>query len=363
MVLPGYAGYSGGRYVLGPAEMTGGIVETAAANLNSQTDEWAVDITFTREGSALFNKYATAHFQCYTLDESNPPYCALQAIELDATVESAPAIEAPSFPGGATIDGSASKPFTAQQASDLALALRYGALPVHFIIESIETISPSSTSPTAPPSSTSPTAPGLPVAVPFILAPTNVGCPDLDGESRHYTHFAKAPPMCINPAKTYTAKIVTDVGTMTVKFATAQDAAAVNNFIFLAGYHFFDGTVFHRVCTGFVDQGGDPTGTGTGGPGYSFNGGVPKSSKVYTDGALAMANSGSASADGSQFFIVVGNGGPTSLAPNYSYFGQVTAGLSVVNAINHDGSSAAATNGACAPRVVHKIIDVTITEP
>ncbi len=198
--------------------------------------------------------------------------------------------------------------------------------------------------------------------MPFISAPAKVGCPKLNGASPHYTHFAAAPPMCIDPVKTYTAQIVTDIGTMTVKLADAQDPASVNNFVFLAGYHFFDGTAFHRVCTGFIDQGGDPTGTGMGGPGYSFNGGAPSSSKVYTNGALAMANLGSPSSDGSQFFIVVGNSGPTSLTPNYSYVGNVTAGLNVVNAINTDGTSAATTNDACPPRVVHKIIKVTIIE-
>ena len=211
---------------------------------------------------------------------------------------------------------------------------------------------------TAAPTST--TAP--PVSVPLIDAPAKLGCPKLNGSSPHYTHFASAPPMCVDTTKQYTAKIVTDIGTMTAKLTAAQDPASVSNFVFLAGYHFFDGTAFHRVCTGFVDQGGDPTGTGTGGPGYSFNGGTPKSAGVYTNGALAMANSGSATADGSQFFIVVGSTGPTSLAPNYSYFGQVTGGLSVVNAINKDGTSAATTNGSCPPRVVHKIIKVTITE-
>jgi peptidyl-prolyl cis-trans isomerase B (cyclophilin B) len=106
-----------------------------------------------------------------------------------------------------------------------------------------------------------------------------------------------------------------------------------------------------------VDQGGDPTGTGSGGPGYSFNGGAPKSASVYTAGALAMANSGSPSSDGSQFFIVVGKGG-TGLSPNYSYFGEVTSGIAVVNKINADGSA----SSAGVPKVVHKIIKVTITE-
>ena len=200
-----------------------------------------------------------------------------------------------------------------------------------------------------------------PVSVPLVAAPAKVGCPKLNGTSPHYTHFAAAPPMCINTAKTYTAQIVTDIGTMTAKLVAAADPASVNNFVFLAGYHFFDGTAFHRVCVGFVDQGGDPTGTGTGGPGYSFDGGVPKSASVYANGALAMANSGSSSSDGSQFFIVVGNSGPTSLAANYSYFGNVTKGLGVVSAINKDGTPAATTNGSCPPKVVHKIKTVTIT--
>ena len=87
VVLPDYAGYAYGRYVLAPEEMTGSIIKTAAANLNSQTDQWEVDISFTGKGSSQFNKYAATHYQCYVEDESNPPYCALQAIELDATVE------------------------------------------------------------------------------------------------------------------------------------------------------------------------------------------------------------------------------------------------------------------------------------
>ena len=142
VVLPDYAGYAYGRYVLAPAEMSGSIIKTAAANLNSQTDEWEVDISFTGKGSALFNKYAANHYQCYVEDESNPPYCALQAIELDATVESDPAIEAASYNGGATINGSTSDPFTSAQASNLALALSYGSLPVRFVAQDISNVSP-----------------------------------------------------------------------------------------------------------------------------------------------------------------------------------------------------------------------------
>jgi preprotein translocase subunit SecD len=147
VVLPlvgtgGGPAFADGRYVLGPAEMSGSIIKSAAANLNSQTDQWEVDLTFTSRGSTEFNKYAAAHYACYQEDPSNPPYCALQAIELDAVVQSAPAIEAASFPGGATISGSSSNPFTQQQAQNLALALSYGSLPVRFVPQDISSVSP-----------------------------------------------------------------------------------------------------------------------------------------------------------------------------------------------------------------------------
>jgi preprotein translocase subunit SecD len=142
VVLPYYTGYGAGRYVLGPAEMSGSIVKNATATLNSQTDQWEVDINFTGSGSTLFNKYAAAHYACYEEDTSNPPYCALQAIELDATVESAPSIDSNNFNGAATINGSTSDPFTSTQAQDLALALSYGSLPVRFVAQDISNVSP-----------------------------------------------------------------------------------------------------------------------------------------------------------------------------------------------------------------------------
>ncbi len=215
---------------------------------------------------------------------------------------------------------------------------------------------------TLPRETTAPTSSAAtPVSVPLMSAPMNVSCPTLDGSSPHYTHFSSPPPMCINPDKDYTAQVVTDAGTITVKLLAAQNPTTVNNFVFLAGYHFYDGTAFHRVCTGFINQGGDPTGTGMGGPGHSFNGGAPTSSSVYTGGALAMANSGSPSSDGSQFFFVVGSGGK-DLSASYSYFGKVVGGMNVVNKINAGGSSAATTNDICPPKVVHKVIEITIIE-
>ncbi len=142
VVLPNYSGYSAGRYVLAPAEMSGNIVKSATADLDSQTDEWEVVLDFTGAGSTAFNKYAAAHYACYKQDESNPPYCALQAIELDGTVESAPSIDSNNFPGSAEISGSSSAPFTQQEAQSLAQALSYGSLPVRFVAQDIDNISP-----------------------------------------------------------------------------------------------------------------------------------------------------------------------------------------------------------------------------
>jgi preprotein translocase subunit SecD len=142
VVLPNYSGLSAGRYVLAPAEMSGNIVKTATADLDSQTDEWEVVLDFTSAGSTAFNKYAANHYKCYEEDTSNPPYCALQAIELDGTVESAPSIDSNNFPGSAEISGSSSAPFTQAEAQSLAQALSYGSLPVRFVAQDIDNVSP-----------------------------------------------------------------------------------------------------------------------------------------------------------------------------------------------------------------------------
>jgi preprotein translocase subunit SecD len=140
--LPSYTGYSAGRYVLAPAVMSGNIVKSATADLDSQTDEWEVVLDFTSSGSTAFNKNAAAPYKCYESDTSNPPYCALQAIELDGTVESDPSIDSNNFPGSAEISGSSASPFTQQQAQSLAQALSYGSLPVRFVAQDIDNISP-----------------------------------------------------------------------------------------------------------------------------------------------------------------------------------------------------------------------------
>ncbi len=190
------------------------------------------------------------------------------------------------------------------------------------------------------------------ISVPVISAPASVGCPQADGSSPHYTKFAAAPPTCIDPAKTYTATLQTDAGTIAIKLDPVAAPKTVNNFVFLAGYHFFDGTVFHRVIPTFVDQGGDPAGSGTGGPGYQFADELPKAG-AYKAGSFAMANSGP-NTNGSQFFIVASDAGGAQLQPNYTLYGQVTTGMDVVTKINNDGTQAGT------PKVLHKIVKATI---
>ena len=124
----------------------------------------------------------------------------------------------------------------------------------------------------------------------------------------------------------------------------------MNNFVFLARYHYFDGIVFHRIIPGFVLQGGDPQGTGTGGPGYRFEDELPKPGR-YELGSLAMANAGP-NTNGSQFFVISGPDG-MRLPPLYSLFGQVVSGLEVVAAIDALGYQVGLPEGKGAHRVGH----------
>ncbi len=124
VVLPSYAGLAAGRYVLGPAQMSGSIIKTAHAELDSQTDEWEVVLDFTAAGSTEFNRYTAQYYLCYEKDPSNPPYCSLQGIDVNGTVLSAPSVDSKNFPGSAEISGSSSEPFTKAQAMDIAAQVR-----------------------------------------------------------------------------------------------------------------------------------------------------------------------------------------------------------------------------------------------
>jgi cyclophilin family peptidyl-prolyl cis-trans isomerase len=183
-------------------------------------------------------------------------------------------------------------------------------------------------------------------------------CPAADNSSPRTTTFAKAPPMCIDPAKTYTATVSTSKGDFAMSFDTAAAPNTVNNFIVLARYHFYDGVAFHRIIPGFVVQGGDATGPspGAGGPGYTINDELPTgAAPFYPLQSVAMANSGP-NTNGSQFFIVTGDQG-VSLPASYTRFASVTTGFDVVQQIEAVG-----TAGDGTPTEVVTINSVTITE-
>ena len=156
--------------------------------------------------------------------------------------------------------------------------------------------------------------------------------PPLDGSAPKAQQFGAAPELGIDPSKRYTATISTSLGDLVVALDAAGAPNTVNNFVFLAAHHYYDGVIFHRIINGFMCQGGDPTGTGRGGPGYKFADELPKPGR-YEIGSVAMANSGP-NTNGSQFFIVSGPSG-VGLPPLYSLFGKVVKGLDVLEAMQN----------------------------
>lgn len=140
--------------------------------------------------------------------------------------------------------------------------------------------------------------------------------------------YDSQPEITIDLDKTYSAILHTNHGDISIEFDAAKSPLTVNNFVFLARDGFYDGVIFHRVIKGFMIQGGDPTGTGMGGPGYRFRDELEGPGR-YSRGTVAMANAGP-NTNGSQFFIMHTDYG---LPHNYSIFGQVTDGLDVVDSI------------------------------
>jgi len=140
--------------------------------------------------------------------------------------------------------------------------------------------------------------------------------------------YSKQPDLSIDLSKSYIAVLDTNHGPITIELDPDRAPQTVNNFVFLANEGFYDGVIFHRVIPGFVIQGGDPTGTGTGGPGYKFRDELDKPG-TYSRGTVAMANAGP-NTNGCQFFIVLGSPG---LPHAYTIFGEVTEGMDAVDAI------------------------------
>jgi cyclophilin family peptidyl-prolyl cis-trans isomerase len=139
-----------------------------------------------------------------------------------------------------------------------------------------------------------------------------------------------APSGNLDTSKSYAARFMTQRGEFTVELFATDAPLSVENFVNLARSGFYDGTTFHRVIPGFMAQGGDPTGTGRGGPGYSFGDEFSPSRRHDGPGVLSMANAGPGT-NGSQFFITFG---PTPhLDGRHSVFGRVTEGMEVVRSL------------------------------
>jgi len=143
--------------------------------------------------------------------------------------------------------------------------------------------------------------------------------PPLDGSATKNQKFPSAPEMGIDPTKRYTATMETSMGTLVIALDPIKAPKTVNSFVYLAAYHYYDDVIFHRIIKGFVCQGGDPTGTGRGGPGYQYADELPKAGQ-YQIGSLAMANAGP-NTNGSQFFITVA--ATAWLNRKHTIFGEV----------------------------------------
>ncbi len=165
--------------------------------------------------------------------------------------------------------------------------------------------------------------------------------------------YDAAPPMTIDPKKTYTAVMKTDKGDITINLRPDLAPEHVNSFVFLAKEGYYDGVTFHRVIPGFVAQGGDPTGTGSGGPGYTIK--AEFSDTPYVEGTVGMARTSDPNSAGSQFYISYGR--LTNLDGAYTVFGEVTSGMDAAKELTPRDPS---QNPSAAPG--DKILSVTITE-
>ncbi len=193
----------------------------------------------------------------------------------------------------------------------------------------------------------------------------NNGCPESATTRVNTQHYSSVPPNTLAATATYEATVRTDSGSFVISMSPKVSPIAVNSFVFLANRGFFSCVIFHRVIKGFVNQTGDPTGTGTGGPGYQFTEAAPATaSPQYPLGSVALANSDNPATtnpktNGSQWFVVVGPQGE-ALPPNYVLFGHVTSGMDVLQAINQNGAPSSSQTGT--PAVIHRILTVKIKE-
>ena len=187
--------------------------------------------------------------------------------------------------------------------------------------------------PTEPPATSLPPPPATAIVPATAVQP---GAPAASGAAaptvmvmggRSIQQWSAPPPLTIDTSVSYTAVLNTTAGPITVELLTGDAPNTVNNFVFLARQGFYDNVIFHRTIPGFMIQGGDPTGTGGGGPGYRFADEPVR--RPYARGVMAMANAGP-NTNGSQFFLMHAD---YQLPPNYTIFGQAVAGLEAIDAI------------------------------
>jgi peptidyl-prolyl cis-trans isomerase B (cyclophilin B) len=201
--------------------------------------------------------------------------------------------------------------------------------------------------PSAAPATSAPAAPAAPAGPCHSPAP---GSPAS-------LHFGAEPAMSLDTQARYTAVLNTSCGAVTLALEAAQAPHTVNSFVFLAGQKYFDHSPCHRLTTAgiFVLQCGDPTGTGTGGPGYT----IPDENlagATYAAGTVAMANTGQPHSGGSQFFLVYRD---SQLPPSYTPFAKVSAGLDVLQQIAALGTTTGSSDGPPRGGVVIDSVSVT----
>jgi peptidyl-prolyl cis-trans isomerase B (cyclophilin B) len=191
------------------------------------------------------------------------------------------------------------------------------------------------------------------------------GCPTSVHKRVNTLQWTKSPAMSISKSGTYYATFDTTLGTFVIKLDPAKAPVNVNNFVFLAQHNYYKCVIFHRVIQDFMDQSGDPTGLGSGSPGYVVpKNEFPSNSSInnYPPGTLAMANSNSsdpsATSNGGQFFVMADHES-FELPANYTVIGHIYSGQSVVDAINHYGSLSSSETGT--PTVYERILNVTIS--
>jgi cyclophilin family peptidyl-prolyl cis-trans isomerase len=207
----------------------------------------------------------------------------------------------------------------------------------------------------SPQPATTPAPPGLITVVPKSAGSPAAAPAQGAPVSAAPKQYPSKPAMQIDRAKKYTATIETTQGTMKAELFANDAPETVNNFVFLARDGYYNGVTFHRVIPDFMIQTGDPTGTGTGGPGYRFN--DEPVTRNYERGTLAMANAGP-NTNGSQFFIVHKD---YPLPKNYTIFGKVTEGLDTLDKIATTPTGPG-RGGPNTPRTPVDITSITIAE-